>query len=542
MTAIAIKAFGGLKPIVSQFLLQSGDAQVANNVRLVSGSMTPLRTATTLKALTKVAPQTIFRYGTSVNEADYWLEFLADTDVINSPIPNDAYGRIYWTDGGTPKYAPSNLILSGGTYPGGSYTLGIPAPAASPIASGSAPPNAADSETRAYTYTYVSAYGEEGPPSAPSSLITIDPNAAVSITGMSVAPSGPYNITSKRIYRSSTVGNAAEYQFVAEIPVATTAYSDVKSQAELGEVLSTSDWVPPPAGLRGLKMMANGVAVGFRENTLFLSEPNLPHAWPHQYPVDLQIVGVAPFRQSVAILTTGHPFLASGVDPGGMSLERLEFPHACLSKGSIVDTGEGCLYAGADGVVSIGTGGMKVVTEQLFERAQWQEYNPSSMRAFFHDGRYHVLYTKTNGTRGMLVFDFSGQGAVLTTSDINTATAITAGYSDPRSDTLYFAQGANIVRFNASATALTATWRSGTYRVTKPVSFSCGIVKASAYPVTLRVYADNRAATVKVVNSQDSFRLPSGFTANNWQFELESTNEVTMFAVATSAAELQALA
>lgn len=542
MASIAVKAFGGLKPIVSAFLLQSGDAQIANNVRLVSGSVSPLKATTSLKTLSTVAPQTIFRYGTSANEADYWLEFLSETDVINSPIPNDAYGRIYWTDGGTPKYAPSTLILTGGSFPGGSYTLGIPAPAAAPSASGTAAPNAADSETRVYTYTYVSAYGEEGPPSAPSSLITIDPSAAVSVSGMSVSPGGAYNITSKRIYRSSTVGNAAQYQFVAEIPVATTSYSDTKSQSDLGEVLLTNNWVPPPSGLKGLKMMANGVAVGFKDNTVYFSEPNLPHAWPHQYPVDLQIVGVAPFRQSVAILTTGHPFLASGVDPGGMSLERLEFPHACLSKGSIVDTGEGCLYAGADGVVSIGTGGMKVVTDQLFERAQWQDYNPPSMRAFFHDGRYHVLYTKTNGTRGMLIFDFSGQGAVLTTSNVNTATAITAGYSDPRTDTLYFAQGLSIVRFNASSTALTGTWRSGTYRLTKAINFSCAFVKASAYPVTFRIYADNRPATVKVVNSQDSFRLPSGFTANNWQFEVESSNEVTMFAVATSAAELQALA
>lgn len=541
MTAIAIKAFGGLKPIASALLLQPGEAQTANNARLVSGSLVPLNTTTALKALTKLQPPTIFRYGTSTSETDYWLEFASDTDVINSPIPNDVYGRLYWTDGGTPRYATNSQILSGSSYPGTSLVLGIPAPITAPIASGAAPTDVKDSETRAYCYTYVSSYGEEGPPSPPSSLITIKADATVAVNGLAVPPSGAYSISAKRIYRSSTVGNAAEYQFVAEIAGATTGYTDTKTQAALGEVIPSSDWTPPPAGLRGLKMMANGVAVAFKENTVYCSEPNLPHAWPNQYPVDYRIVGLSTFRQSVAVLTTGHPFLLSGTDPAAMSLERLEFPHACLSKQSIVDTGDGCLYAGADGVISIGTAGMKVVSDQLYSREQWQTLNPTSMRAFFHDSRYHLFYTTTSGTRGMLIFDFSGQGAILTTSDINASSVVSSGYSDPRTDTLYLAQGVNIVRFNASTTPLTATWRTGIYRLIRPVSFTCGLVRARTYPVTFRVYADNRPVLTRTVNNQEMFRLPSGFMASNWQFEIATNTEVTMFAVAQSANELQQL-
>ncbi|CAB4197155.1 hypothetical protein UFOVP1304_29 [uncultured Caudovirales phage] len=539
MAAIGIKAFGGLKPLASPLLLASGDATAAQNVRLVSGSLVPLKATTTLQALSKIAPQTIFRYGTSSAETNYWLEFLSDTDIINSPVPNDAFGRVYWTDGGTARYATNTQILSGVIYPGASHVLGIPAPTQVPVVTGSAPADPADAEARVYTYTYVSAYGEEGPPSAPTAVASIDPTVAVSLAGMSTVPSGEYNIISKRIYRSSTVGISAQYQYVTEIPVANTTYSDTKSQSELGEVLPSTTWVGPPTGLKGLKMMANGVAIGFKENTVYLSEPSLPHAWPNQYPVDLQIVGLSPFRQSVAILTTGHPYLMTGVDPTAMSLERLEFPHACLSKQSIVDTGDGCLYASADGIVSVGAGGMKIVSEQLFDRAQWQAYNPSSMKAFFHDSRYHVLYTTSGGARGMLIFDYSGQGAILTTSNLNAATAITAGYSDARTDTLYLAQGTNIVRFNLSSSALTATWKTGIYRLIRPVSFTCGMVRAAAYPVTLRIYPDSRSVIVKNVTSQDAFRLPAGFRASNWQFEIETTTEVTMFAIATSTLELQ---
>ena len=128
MPTVAIKAFDGLKPITDPILLDNGAATVAKNVKLISGALAPLKNSTTLKALTKTAPQTIFRYGSSANENEYWLEFLARTDVMRSPIVDNQYGMLYWSDGVAVKYAPNNLILSGGSYPGASYTLGVPAP------------------------------------------------------------------------------------------------------------------------------------------------------------------------------------------------------------------------------------------------------------------------------------------------------------------------------------------------------------------------------------------------------------------------------
>ena len=184
MGVITIKLFEGIRPIQDAILLRDTEATSTLNTRLLSGGLTALKGTTTLKALTKTAPLTIFRYGNASAETDYWLEFLADTDVIRSPIANDTYGRAYWTDGGTPKYAPNSVILSGASYPGGSYDLGIPTPAATPtVSSFTAPPNAANSETRTYVYTYVSAYGEEGPPSAASALVTLNPSASATVSG-----------------------------------------------------------------------------------------------------------------------------------------------------------------------------------------------------------------------------------------------------------------------------------------------------------------------------------------------------------------------
>jgi len=539
MPAIHIKAFAGLKPILDPLLLQQSDAVLAENVRLVSGALSALKGSTTLKALTKTAPQTIFRYGNSSNENEHWLEFLADTDVIRSPIASDSYDRLYWADGATARYAPNSLILSGGSYPGGSYILGVPAPDTPPGIGSYTGGSGSTAETRTYVMTYVSAYGEEGPPSAASGLVTIDPTAAVGLTGLATGPSGAYNIATKRIYRSSTVGTQARFQFVVEIPVATATYSDTKSQADLGEELPSTEWYPPPSGLKGLKALPNGAAIGFVNNTAHLSEPNLPHAWPHQYPIEDRIVGIGIFRQSAVLLTTGKPYLMSGADPAAMSTERLELSQACVSKKSIVETGDGVLYASPDGIVSISSAGMDILTKGLLTRAQWQAYNPSSMVAAVHDSRYHVLYQTTGGQRGWLIFDFSGQGATFTAANLNSATAVTALYADHRSDTLYMAQGTNIVRFDAGS-ALTYTWRSKTFRAPFSMNFGKAQLVASAYPVTMRLYGDGVLRFTKSVTDGNLFNLPSGYRALDYQIEVSGSSDVTQMSIATSSEELRA--
>lgn len=898
MTAIVVKTFNGLKPIVDPLLLGTSDATVASNVRLISGTLAPLKATTTLKTTTLGAPATIFRYGESDVETNYWLEFANDTDIMRSPIANDQYDRLYWTDGNNrPRYAPNSLILSGSPFPGASYELGVPAPGSKAVAAGSAVPvyttvtreyvmtfyngtstkesgattvatvkavdgfkvslsnlttdnlgdtqitkkriyrkvsgtfrrvaevdlsvttyddsatdaslasaptlpaalgsappapsraptlsaaaatptsagisrqyvytvknisdgtnsynesgpstaatvtadttqtvtltlnasvangfsgthfrvyrkdsganaylfvaevpvsqtsvtdpinttvlgtpleydapannkptttptlsvnsstatstvkriymmtfadsagnessrgpassvvevvdgqttvnishsesmaagitkkrlyrqnvtvtngvivandanwkfvsegsasatsatdKAADStlttglpaalqnlpptpsgslvltsdipatvvpETRVYVYTYVTAYGEESAPSEASDAIEIDSTKKVTLT-MAGPPTGNYNVTLKRIYRSSTVGNRASYQFVAEIAVATTSYDDTIKQADLGEVLPTENWYQPPAGLKGLRLMANGAAVGFVGRTLYFSEPNLPHAWPHQYTVDSDIVAIGTFGQFVAVLTKSFPYLFQGIDPAAMSSSKLKLPLACASKRSMIETAEGVMYASTDGIVSIGSGGMGVTTANVMSREQWQAYVPSSMQAFQYNGRMLVSYN-TGSAKGLLIFDLSGQGAFETTSDINATNAITAGYLDPRSGLLYLAQNGNIVRYDQGS-SLTAIWRSKAFRIGSPENLSFGQVRGG-HPLTLRIYAGGTLVHTQTVTSSNQFRLPSGFRNVNWQFEIETTNPVTEVSLTSSSVELKAV-
>lgn len=540
MAAIDIKIFSGIKPLLDPHLLQASDAVVADNVQLTSGTIMPLLGTTTLKALTKTTPKTIWRYGTSSVETEHWLEFAADTDVIASPLPEDIWGRAYWTDGVKPKYGPSTAILSGSSYPGASYDLGIPAPTEKPLISGTAPAAASKAESRTVVFTYVSAYGEEGPPSPASTVVSLDPEKSATYSNLGSGPSGNYNITTKRIYRSSTVGSAAQFQFVAEIPVANTSYTDTMQQAQLGEILPSEYWLPPPSGLKGLKMMASGAAIGFVGNTIYMSEPNLPHAWPHKYPIDFQIVGVGVFRQTAAVLTNGFPFILNGTDPAAMSPERLELKQACVSKRSIVETGDGVLYASPDGLVSIGSDGMSVVTTGHFTRKQWQELNPSSFDAHLHDGRYIAFYTKVDGTRGTLIIDPTGQGPFVTTSSMTVSQAVTAGFSDARSDTLYLAQGGNIVRYN-SGSSLTYTWRSRVFRLAYPGSMGVAAVEASSFPVTLKIFADGQLKETLTLTSREPVRTAGGYRSMEFQLEVTGTAEVRRLRLASTIKELRDL-
>lgn len=541
MPAIVVKAFGGMRPIVEPHLLDPAEAVTAQNVKLTSGGLVPLRGTTTMRALQVPGAQTLWRYGASATETDWWFEFAGDVDVIRSPIVADPWGRAYWTDGVQPRYGPNSSLLSGsGAYPGASFLLGVPKPATAITATFTAG-SGATAESRSYVYTYVSAYGEEGPPSDPSPIYSVDPTAAVNLSNMATGPGGALNLTHKRIYRTSTVGSTAQFQFVAQIALATATFADTVSQGSLGEVLQTTEWVPPPPALRGLKLLANGAAIGFVGNTVYLSEPNLPHAWPHENTVEGAIVGIGVFRDSAAILTNGHPYVMSGADPASMVPIRLELPQACLSKRSIVDTGDGTMYASTDGLVSIGPGGIDVVTRKLIDREQWQAYNPASMVGAFIDGKYHCAYTTTGGVRGMLIFNFEGNGGALSVSDINAAAAATAFYADPRSDTLYMAQGGNIVRFDRGA-PLTMLWRSGTYRMPSPCNMACMQVDAAAYPVVARVYANGALVHTQSVLNRFAFRLPAGFESTDWAIELESTAKITRATMATSISELKAIA
>jgi hypothetical protein len=303
-------------------------------------------------------------------------------------------------------------------------------------------------------------------------------------------------------------------------------------------VLPSTDWLQPPSDLQGLRLMANGIAIGWsQEKTICFSEPYLPHAFPAgaRLTVEFPVVGIGVFGQSAAILTKAHPYIVTGVDPKSMTVQKLPLEQACVSKRSIVETENGIIYASPDGLVMIGAGGARVLTAGVLSQAQWQAYNPSSIHGYWHENRYHGFCTVNNAVK-MFIFDPTGQTATWCETDV----VAYAGHRVVQDDNLYVLTASGLESLFAGSTNRTYRWVSKIASLPSPINMSFGQVIANTYPVTLKVTADGTERTYTVTSS-NPFRLHSGFLAREWYVEVTGTSDVTGVALAQSAWELKNL-
>ena len=536
---ISLKGFAGKAPRVDPFLLPDNAAQTATNTKFWRGTVQPYRNYSTIVGQTKSGTITsIYRFGKSAGESLYWFHWTTDVNAVRGPVAGDTSEKTYFTGDGVPRVTDNSLGITGGgtAYPISYWTLGVPKPTGTPVASApGTPATGTDSpEYRAYVYTYVSAWGEEGKPSSASNIVSAKIGDTITITGMSSAPTGNYNITTKRIYRAATGDNSTAYQFVAEIPVGTTTYADSLATSALGETLSSLYYDVPDTAMIGMMALPNSCLAGFVGNKVCLSEPGLPHAWPIKYQMSTEtdIVGMGAFGNTLAVLTTTVPYLATGIDPASMSMQKMELQQACVSKRSIVNTGNSVIYASPDGLVAVGTDGAQLLTSELFTRDEWQALTPSTISAFFYEGRYIAFYN--NGATAGFVFDPA------TKQFFDLGFYATAGYNDLASDALFLMVGSNIVKFEGNSTSLTFTWKSKKFMLPRHCNFSCAIVQANSYSsLTAKFYADSVLKHTQTVTTNSPFRLPGGFLSKVWEFELSGTDAVTEMHIATSIAELK---
>ena len=178
MAYFKVNQFNGIAPVVAPRLLADGVGQIAENVQLNSGRLQPLRDTSQVTtgfssgvtALSNDTRTSIWRY--TPESTDYWLQWNEDVDAVDGPLPKDSYDRVYFTGQDYPRVGSEASMISGATYPAVSYRLGVKAPtlpAALTSSSGfTLGGNNLDTETPntvAYVFTYVTGFGEEGPPS-----------------------------------------------------------------------------------------------------------------------------------------------------------------------------------------------------------------------------------------------------------------------------------------------------------------------------------------------------------------------------------------
>lgn len=551
---IVLSGMGGIAPKITPELLPNNLAQSATNAVVHKGGVAPLKSGLTIVTPSKAGTKkTIYRFGKSQPETQYWFTWTGDVHVCRGPVI-ETTERTYYTGDGIPKKTDMSLALSGGTdYPIAYYNLGVPAPATAPVVTrttvgGTGP---VVTEDRAYVYTHVTAWGEESAPS-PAAIGTADKDHVLTLSSFAAIPAGSYNIVKRYIYRTVTSSAGTNYYWVGEVGTGATSFTDAVDTAAIGEPLATLDWDAPPDDLHGLIALPSGALCAISGKQVCFSVIGAPYAWPQKYRLtcDFDPVAVAASGQGVFVLTTGNPYFINTGDPNVAQMIRIDEEQPCIAPRSAVAFQGGVIYASPDGLVNLSQSGSKLITEKLFDREAWQAMSPTSLFAAKHDNRYYGFWAAGGG----FTLDLDGN---FIPHDIQA----TAAYVDPVQDMMYIAVGTAIQRWNAGSNK-TASWKSKRFNTPRPMVFACYQVKANSFAgLSVKVTAtlDSAQAATNVANASGGrwvangsavthtstvtgsgvHRLPSGFMAYLWEFEVVGTDHWTLAAFAQSVEELK---
>jgi hypothetical protein len=479
-------------------------------------------------------------------------------------------------------------------------------------------------EARAYAYTWISAYGEESPPS-PYTLVNGWANAVWTI-GLWEPPADDLginrNLAYLRLYRTvSGVGGTTTYYFVADISLGSTdpdainavaadpsclppaiAYVDVipDDTVALNLQMPSVGWYPPPGGLLGFINMPNGMICGFRDNELWFCQPYFPHAWSagNTLTTDFPIIGIGLTSGAVVACTAANSYIATGVNPGAMSLIKTSRPDPCTSRGSILSDDTGVMYVSPNGLIQVANTGVSTnLTAAWITRERWAELVPlKNTRAVFQASTYFCFGATAGADASVAQQGFNIE--LLSTDDMSFSIwAVPGGHrvgfnqmnapgganidnviTDPWTSYTMLIQGGNLYWYdftNPNPVMQTYDWTSKIYQQTSKKSFEVfkvfftvplgtppqsgvrnqlppsdpsWLTLAPGVYANVLVYADTAdtdedgalelVTAREVRHSGEILRILDGFKAQSWQFRILGRVPISNIKVATSVKEL----
>jgi hypothetical protein len=592
MVAVRLSPFGGMVPAVDDHLLADTNAALSQNAWTYDGTVVGLPELKLLRTNLSAGTSKVYRipnnYTDGLHLGDaFFMEFPnTDTDVIRSLVFGDTFDRYYWASPvDVPRYNTKAGIVAG--LP--AWMLGIPAPV-----SQTATPTGGASATlvsRAYVTTYVSTYAEEGPVSPPTLISSMKIDASVNLTFPAADPNDlgvNRTLAQRRIYRTITATDGTTtYFLVATLPITTLTYSDTMTDLVLSAnaLLQSTNWTGPPSDLKGWVSMSNGIVAGWRNNEIWFCEPFRPHAWPAAYvlTVEYPIVGMGVTNQTLVVLTNGYPHTVTGINPASMTLTKLAGLLPCTSRGSIVSSTSGVYFSSPQGLALVGQGGVLIATKELIRKDKWNALvATSTLRAVqlgpayfaFGSARFGVFEPTAFEITAFAQQDFSGarNGLLLDPTSQSVAFNLLTSV-DPIVNIMMDAWSGEVLIIKNGATywldigdaqqqRAPYTWRSKIFQTSTQDNFQAMKVYFTIPPNTpalgptpntsmvqtlasnqygiIRMYADDNLIFVRELRkSGEMFRLPSGFKAEFWQFEIEARVKITNFQAATSPSELR---
>lgn len=323
-------------------------------------------------------------------------------------------------------------------------------------------------------------------------------------------------------------------------------FTDDFESRNLLDILETDEFDAPPDDLQGLTSIQNNILVGFVGNTLYFSEPNLPHAWPRSYAIILEhnIVGIAAISGSLLVTTDSYPYIVSGTDPAaGMSVSRIDAQFPCLNKNSMVTMGYGIVYSTHDGLAVYSPSvGPQVITKLLYNNDTWQTaLDPSTVIAEYYGDAYFASHSN-----GSFVFERDEKvGGYF----VDTTYSFTASYYDTVTGKLYYTAGGNGDIFewdNLEQPASTTQWKSKVITTKDYINLGAARVIADYTQTTttwnaitsewqdetdlwngvnllvFKLWANKELVFTTTVSDSEIFRLPSGYRTDTYEVEVTS--------------------
>lgn len=255
MTMIKLTPFGGTTPRVGKRLLPDSGATVAENLKIQSGELRPLRNPGLLysPASPKNGLQLSIFNARNGASSDDWFTWPIDVDCVRVPLSTDVESRFCWTGDGAPKLISFTNAISGGAsnYPlkANELMLGIPTPQTAPTITPSATGTGSKVE-RFYRYTFFSQYGEESSPSPISTMKSgkLDDTWAASTIDEVPANSGVGTATATRFTDTALkhwlrVGDAVYFNTAPTVARTVTAVPSATAFDVAGaSIAATTSW------------------------------------------------------------------------------------------------------------------------------------------------------------------------------------------------------------------------------------------------------------------------------------------------------------
>lgn len=454
-------------------------------------------------------------------------------------------------------------------------------------------------ETRAYVFTCVNEWNEESAPS-PAAIISLNYMQKVRalcffpVFRLSTASLEKYYQKRKRgaaginVYRTfggsadylkivhgagsgydRYNGNAGDGNTTSNYPqsqgdnVSSIVFDDAHTPNAAGTALVSTDWSVPPDGNdldasgalltvtvgqpEGLTQMPNGWFAMFRGNTLYMSEPYRPHAWPYSMTFPNAIKAMCMGAQSLVVATQDAVYLVNGSHPAAVSQTRLSVPAGGVSQKGICNVEGAVAVVTNDGVLMVrGSEASFGLSQKLFTRAAWRVNYASStaelaaLRLSYQDGALIGSYPDRAG----FIVRLDEDGGF---SRLDLHMSAVANYPDD--DSLVYctpgvASGRRVLRFRGSAnTFMTMTWWSREYTFPRTESMGAFYIRCDGAEY-VDVYLEGALYYQVVAPGTGYYRIPSSHLGRDgrglrWSVKLSGQATIYEFVMAQTMAELK---